>query len=92
MKVFGALPTSYDVCDVTTFLWAGILFRWRWQISLYDIYMDVIWQIYMTGMKCQVYTLVIVIQIWASLFLILVITCYNISTYMMPASGSIIIS
>ena len=30
MQVFGALPTSSDVCDVATFLWAGTLFRWCW--------------------------------------------------------------
>ena len=34
MQVFGALPTSSDVCDVATFLWAGILFRWCWPITL----------------------------------------------------------
>ena len=30
MQVFGALPTSSDVCDVATFLWSGFLFRWCW--------------------------------------------------------------
>ena len=28
MQVFGTLLTSSDICNVATFLWAGILFRW----------------------------------------------------------------
>ena len=44
MQVFGALPTSSDVCDVATFLWEGLLFRWCWYKYLYKLWRTEGWK------------------------------------------------
>ena len=79
MQVFGALPTSSDVCDVATFLWSGLLFRWCWW---YTCAVGVWWMILQlslylwTGFNLSSY-LWIILQL--SLYLW---TGFNLSSYL----------